>query len=179
MTNLPLPSPANSSAGQLMTNAWFMTNVVQPLQFLTNPPLFLANQTSISNGYLSTSWGQISMNNIVIDTYGGAAGSGYAAQVSGYYQIDYGLAVQSSTNTFNFGIAVNWTSGPPTIVGSEMLGANIVGGGTFWSMNGSTMTYLNAGDVVRLIAVTSTSSTVKTATGGGFAPYLQLIWVHA
>lgn len=182
MTNLPVPNPAVPTAGQLITNAWFTANVSQPLQYLSQPPIALMYK-SADMAALTSSWGFIGLDTVTIDTYGGHSGthtSQYVAQVAGYYLVNYAVTAETSggsgSSTFAAGLRINGTgTTAPNVIGSESIAS--MTGGNFGVITGTSIVHLNVNDYIEIVAE-STSGSVVTRTTAGFAPVMQIIWLH-
>lgn len=118
MANLPVPTPASETAGNLITGALWNANVYNGLTFLLNPPLFSGYQStgqSIPSGQNPVA---INIDTETLDTYGGHSNSTnpsrYTAQVAGTYKVWGGFAGGgfASQTVFLAFIAKNGTEVP-------------------------------------------------------------------
>lgn len=166
MSNIPIPTPAQEAAGNLITGALWNANVYNGLSFLLNPPMFFGYATTgvaISAGGYSA----IGMDTEVTDTYGGHSTttntSRYVAQVAGFYEVGGSAALPASSNTSTALMAAQIRKN-----GTEVQPARLEVAQMANHFNGAPLTptcvQLNVGDYVELFVDCDTA--VTTASGG-------------
>jgi hypothetical protein len=177
LTNLPVPVPAQESAGNLITGALWNASVYNGVTFLLNPPIFAGWQNTSQS--LSTTAVAITMDSETADSYGGHSTttntSRYVAQVAGYYMVWGCLAVNGATSQSEIltYVAKN---------GSEVPGSRTTdvanSSHTYVANTAPVIVQMNANDYVELYGIAD--GTTPTTHGGGTpSSALNAIFIHA
>lgn len=173
---LPVPSQATFTVGEVLTAALMNSNVRDAVDFLANPPLFVAYQTS-AQALTANTWVALALDTEITDTYGAHSNttnnSRYTAQVAGWYLVGGRWTAQANASAGTRGTAINVngsavTGGRDTSTdaGTDVITMNFPGD----------LQFLNAGDYVEWMARSSValSTNVTMWDSSVFA-----LWVHA
>lgn len=105
MTNLPVPSEGTAVVGVPLTAAFWNTNVRDAINFLLNPPMCEAYQTSATTTLPAGTWTPIGCDTNTVDSYGGhntsTNNSRYVGPVPGWYQANGIVAFTTGASTYN------------------------------------------------------------------------------
>jgi hypothetical protein len=154
-------------------SALWNAQIRDPLDFLLNPPLFAAYQTTATTAW--TGWAAQGVQSVIVDTYGGwSSGSPtrYTAQVTGWYMC---------TGVTCFGTSSSgWRSCGLSVNGTHSIG-------TCQDMPASpdfpcvaavpTPIFLNASDYVEMIAYTNVS-VATNVTISDLRTRFNVAWIH-
>jgi hypothetical protein len=177
MTNLPVPYPAPSAVTSItMTSAFWNANVRDAINFLSGPPQFSGYQTTANTGIASGTWTKITIDTVVVDSYGywDNTNHRYTPSTPGWYWVS-GMACWASSATggrfsqaFKNGSQVIQCKGYTT-------GAAINGHGG--SMSG--WVYLNgAGDYVELYGWQNSGAALNGYADSSTASQFNIDWRH-
>jgi hypothetical protein len=170
---LAVPNPSTLAPGNLVTGALWNAQVRDALNFLLNPPIFAAYQTTATAAW--TGWTTLALQSVVVDSYTGYNGSSptrYTAQVAGWYQANGVVCWSSNSSGFrNCAVGVNGTR----TIGS---GQDLPADADFTNVASNLVNvFLNVGDYVELWGYTSVS--VGTNIGiSDLRTRLDVRWVH-
>jgi hypothetical protein len=179
-SGLQPPNVANTSAAQIMTNAFVTANWTDALQFLLNKPLFIgyntATQTLSNNTPTAVAW-----FSEAADTYSGhnivSGPSKYVGQVPGYYWVSASVCFAGNTaGDRKAYIAVNGTAigytnvqGPPSASGTDATTLTVPA--TLVYLNGST-------DYVEIYALQTSGTSVNLNPATTNCSGISVIWDH-
>jgi hypothetical protein len=176
LSNLPPPGAGYTwTAGQIPTAAQLNANLRDYLAFLSNPPLFVADQTS-AQSIPNTTFTPLTLATPATDTFTGwssSTPSRYTCQAAGWYSP--GGVVGYAANATGFRIAVLRINGSTYVTDNQAEVGAAASGGTYVPISDRPI-YLNANDYVELIAYHSAGAALNTVASQSF---LSLLWVHA
>lgn len=157
-----------------------MASTFEPLllsqaNFLLNPPLFVAYQTTPQGGVANASWTPITLDTIVLDTYAGwnAGAAAYVAQVPGVYWVS-GITAWVLNSTGARAVALYKNNNP------------IRGSGAFTPANSTDTSSVNtdrqvqlaAGDAISLYGWQHSGAPLATYSDSWAACCLNIRWAH-
>lgn len=171
---LAVPVPITWTVGEVVT-ASQLNGLRDALDYLLNPPIFAATQTSATTPW--TTWSVVGVQSVSVDTYSGYSSSngGYIAQVAGYYQTTGVVCYAQATTGFrSAGVQVNSTRVPGSI-------QDLTPDSDFPCVASVPVTvYLNVGDLVQLVGYVGGGTNVGTsASHSDIISRLDVRWVHA
>lgn len=177
MANLPVPSPRTFTVSETET-ASYLNSLRDALNFLVNVPAAYVTQTATQT-LTSSSWGVLSFDVTVFDSYGGHSNSvnnsRYTAQVAGWY-IVFGCACTAANSTGQRGAA------------AAKNGTRIQGAAGFIQATSAlspappsppTIVFLNVGDYVEINAYQNSGGNLATAASADLDSSMTVVWIHA
>ncbi len=170
---LSVPSEITWTVGQTVTAAQLNTNLRDGINYLLNPPLFIAHQAA-AQSLTTATFTDLNLDTTDLDTYAGHSGTSptYTFQAAGYYEVAAGLGFSTSSAGRRIGLIV--VAGGAAIAGGdgqiEMQPTNGGGGTTLpyvW--------YVNApvGGTVKVQGYQSSGGALTCALT------VKIRWVHA
>lgn len=174
----PVPNPPVRAAGITLTANIYGDDITEAVQFLTNPPLFVATQT-VAQSLADSTWTSLTFTTEDVDTYDGHSTSSntsrYTAQRAGWYTVCGVYAAAANSTGFR---AVRLT----------VNGTHVAGTGVYLPNNGasngaySTPTrdvFLAVNDYVEVQGWQNSGGALSTATGAELGSALWARYSHA
>ena len=165
-------------AGNAPLPAAFTAWVRQPLQFLTQVPLFRGQQQAVTPQSLAAGFQALSMDTVLEDPYGGWSAAGTGAQAAsswlvpytGYYEVTVTCSIAAAALWCAAGVQV---SGGTAAYGDMVLVPGSTEGGCSASL---TVPCIGGQDYIQGGAYVSTAATTDTSSAGRY-PAIEIAYV--
>lgn len=181
MSGLAVPNPSTLAPGNIVTGALWNAQVRDALNFLVNPPIFLASAsvtTSVPTNVSSNTLTRVTLNTTLVDNYGGfnSASSSYVAPVSGWYYCTGTVAYPSSG--VGIRVVAFFKNGSPYSPQAYGMLPSTNSGWLAQGVQGTQLMYLSQGDSVDLRTGQDSGGTISTGSFSYLNSQMQIMWIH-
>jgi hypothetical protein len=167
-----VPALPDRASGLRLTAAIYKSDVTDPVNFVANPPHFVAHQL-ITQSVANSTATAIVWDVVDVDSYSGFSAGVYTAQVAGWYSVDYYVCW-----------ANNVTGHRATYL--QKNGSDVVGS---WRSSTPSSSYPTSGgtyriqldhlDSVQVLGQQSSGGALLTASPGVGTSWWSIRWDHA